>query len=98
MFAFGNLIITIAELLNFLIGIYIWIIVVRTLLSWINPDPRNQIVRFIVTITEPALEPVRRMLPFMGGLDLSPMVVIILLYFIRPFILQTLLELAYRIK
>jgi len=98
MFILGNLLVTVAQLLNFLLGIYIWIIIVRTLLSWINPDPYNRIVRVIVALTEPVLSPVRQRMPFLGGLDLSPLIVIILVYFIRSFVVKTLIELAYRIQ
>ena len=82
----SNLLITIARLINFLISVYIWIIVIRALVSWFNPDPHSRLVRLIVDLTEPVLKPVRSLLPHMRGIDLSPLIVLIILYFARLFI------------
>jgi YggT family protein len=73
------------ELLLGVINLYIWIVLIRALVSWVSPDPRNPIVRLLVSLTEPVLRPLRRLLPphKLGGLDLSPMIVILLLVFLR---------------
>ena len=73
------------ELLLGLINLYTWIIIIRALLSWVNPDPRNQIVRILVLLTEPVLRPLRKLVPphKLGGLDLSPMIAILLLVFLK---------------
>ena len=76
--------------------LYLWIIIARALLSWVNPDPRNPIVRFLHNATEPILYPVRRALPYMGGVDLSPLVVIAAIYFMQIFLVGSLRDLAVR--
>ena len=67
MFVVSNFILTIARLLEILLEVYFWIIVVRALLSWVNPDRYNPIVRFLYQVTEPVLRPIRRVLPNLGG-------------------------------
>ena len=68
-----------------LIDAYFWIILIRALLSWVNPDPRNPIVRFLVAVTEPVLKPLRKLVPpqKLGGIDLSPLLAILTLQFVR---------------
>ena len=63
MFVVSNFILAIARLLEILLEVYFWIIVVRALISWVNPDPCNPIVRFLYQVTEPVLRPIRRRLP-----------------------------------
>ncbi|MFK8028870.1 MAG: YggT family protein [Gammaproteobacteria bacterium] len=67
------------SLLNLVFRIYIMTIFLRVILSWVNPDPRNPIVSMLYSLTEPVLAPARRMIPSIGGLDLSPLVVLLLL-------------------
>jgi len=71
------------RLLDFAITIYIWIVIIRVILSWVNADPYNQIVQFFVRATEPVLSKIRQFIPPVGGLDLSPLVLIFALYIIR---------------
>jgi YggT family protein len=67
------------NVVHLVITIYIWIIIVRALISWVSPDPFNPVVRFLYRATEPVLRPVRRSLPtYQIGLDLSPLVIIAL--------------------
>ena len=67
------------ELIFRLLDIYIWVIIAAALITWVSPDPRNPVVRFLRQITEPVLAPARRLLPpwKTGGLDFSPLIVII---------------------
>ena len=67
------------SLLNLVFGLYIMTIFLRVILSWVNPDPRNPIVSMLYSLTEPILAPARRIIPSIGGLDLSPLVVLVLL-------------------
>lgn len=97
MFVFGNLFITVGKLLNFLIGAYIWLIIVRALMSWFNPDPFSRLSRVIYDLTEPALRPFRRLIPISSAFDLSPVIAVILLYFIRSFLVASLIDYGYRI-
>ncbi len=68
---------SLAIILDFLLGIYIWMILIRVLLSWVSPDPYNPIVRGLAQITDPVLVPLRRLIPPLGGLDLSPIVALL---------------------
>jgi len=95
MFVAGNFVLAIARLLELVINAYIWIIIARAIISWVNPDPYNPIVRFLYRVTEPVLRPVRHRMPTLAmGLDLSPMVVILALYFLDWFLVSTLRDLA----
>ena len=72
------------------LNIYMWLIIIRALLSWVNPDPYNPVVQFLYRTTEPALSLVRRMFPrlllWTTGLDLSPFIVIVFIWIIRYFL------------
>ncbi len=80
----------VANLLDAVIGIYIFVLIVRALISWVNPDPFNPIVRMLHQLTEPVLRPVRRIIPPIGGLDLSVLVLILLLYFLKDAVVRYL--------
>ena len=94
MFMFGNFIKAIADLLNFVLSAYIWIIIARAVISWVNADPYNPVVRFLHQVTDPLLNRIRRFLPVMGGFDLSPMVLIFAIIFLQSFLVPTLRQLA----
>jgi YggT family protein len=99
MFLLGNFIEGLAKVLDMFLTIYIWIIVIRALISWVNPDPYNPIVQFLYRVTEPVLRPIRRWLPFRNiGIDFSPIVVIAVIIFIQTFVVQSLIQLAFRLK
>jgi len=76
--------------------LYMWIVIARALISWVNPDPRNPIVRFLYNATEPLLYRVRRVIPYMGGIDFSPLLVIIAIIFLQRFLVGSLDDLAYQ--
>ena len=97
MFVFSNLIFALANILHIVLNLYMWIVIARALLSWVNPDPYNPIVRFLYTVTEPVLYAIRRRVPmFFGGVDFSPMVVILGIYFLDSFLVPTLAGMAVR--
>ena len=98
MFVVGNFLRALAGLLNWALWAYIWILVARAVISWVSPDPYNPIVQFLVRSTEPVLRPVRRLLPFPGGIDFSPLVVILGLVFLQQFLVPSLLQLAWRLQ
>jgi YggT family protein len=79
------------------LDIYIYIIIGRAIISWVNADPYNPIVRFLYKATEPVLYRVRRIMPDMGGVDLSPLVVILAIYFLKAFIVKSLYMMANRL-
>lgn len=96
MFVLGNLVDAIATLLDLVLNLAMWLIIIRALISWVSPDPYNPIVRFLISATEPILRPIQRALPAMGGIDLSPIVAIFAIIFLRAFIVQTLHDVAMR--
>ena len=99
MFVAGNLILALANLLHLVLQAYFWIIIARAVLSWVNPDPFNPIVRFLYRVTEPVLRPIRHRLPtFSIGIDLSPMVVILAIFFLDSFLIATLRDLALSLR
>jgi len=98
MFVIANLLNALAYVLNFGLTIYMYIVIARAIISWVNPDPYNPIVSFLVRVTDPVLDRVRRMLPDLGGLDLSPLIVLLAIFFMQKFVIATLFELANRLK
>ena len=98
MFLFGNLLYAIATIIAMVLQIAQWLIIIRALISWVNPDPYNPIVQFLYKSTEPILEPLRRFMPtYSIGIDLSPLLAILLIYFIRLFVVASLFTLAARL-
>ena len=98
MFVLANLLNAVAYILKVVLNLYMWIIIGRAIISWVNPDPYNPIVRFLYKATEPLLYRVRRVLPVMGGLDLSPLVVVLAIVFLQNFLVASLFDLALRLK
>jgi YggT family protein len=98
MFVFGNLLGAVAKVIDIGLTLYMWIIIARAVISWVNPDPYNPIVRFLTSVTEPVLYQIRRRLPInLGGLDLSPILVILAIIFIQSFLVRSLAEMAARL-
>lgn len=98
MFVFANLLEAVAKILEIGLNIYFWIIVVRALISWVNPDPYNPIVRFLYQVTEPVLGRIRSILPYIGGIDISPLIAILIIIFFQRFVITTLLDVALRLR
>jgi YggT family protein len=99
MFVFGNVILGIARVLGFVLNIYMWVIIIRALLSWVNPDPYNPIVQFLTRITEPALRPLRKLVPaYRLGIDLSPLIAILIIYFLEIAVVDTLARIGYSMR
>jgi YggT family protein len=99
MFVMGNFLGAVARLLDLVLWAYMWLIIIRALLSWVNPDPWNPIVQFINRVTEPILAPIRRRVPsWRMGIDLSPLVAILAIYFVQWFLVGTLRDMAWRMR
>jgi YggT family protein len=95
MFIIGNLLKAIAVVLNYVLHFYMWIVIARAVLSWVNPDPYNPIVRFIHNVTEPVLYRIRTKLPInFGGIDFSPIIVILGIIFMQHFVVSSLFRLS----
>jgi len=89
---------SVAHLLEALITILYWLIIVRALISWVNPDPFNPIVQFLYKTTDPILAPIRKFIPTLGPLDLSPIIAFFVLYFLKLFLVSSLVGLAMRLR
>ena len=94
MFLISNFMHGIGVILSYLLTIYIWVIIIRALLSWVNPDPYNPIVQILYRLTEPVLAPVRYRMPNIGGIDASPIVVLLIIFFLQNFLVQSIFDLA----
>jgi YggT family protein len=95
MFILKNMILALAEVIDIVLLSYMIIIFARAVISWVNPDPYNQIVIFLYRVTEPVLEPIRRRLPFRNvGIDIAPVIVILAIIFLRLFLMPTMQHLA----
>ncbi|WP_303720332.1 YggT family protein [Malonomonas rubra] len=92
----GMLIVAIARIIDLAFNIYIFIVIARALISWVNPDPYNPIVRFLHSATDPVLYKLRKMLPFLraGSFDFSPIVLLLLLSVIQQLVMSFLMQLA----
>jgi YggT family protein len=97
MFILSNFLVALAKILDIGLSLYMWIIIGRAVISWVNPDPYNPIVRFLNAATEPVLYPIRRKLPIhLGGIDFSPILVILAIIFLQTFLVQSLVQVASR--
>lgn len=96
MFLAGNVLEALATVVNYVLWLYMWIIIVRALISWVNPDPWNPIVRFLERATEPVLCPIRRRLAWGIGIDVSPIVAILIIIFLQVAVVQSLRDFAVR--
>lgn len=95
----GNILYGLAKVLDLILTGYTYILIARALVSWVSPDPYNPIVRFLHQVTEPVLGPLRRRLPVVfGGIDFSPIAVILAAQFLRYALVSSLLELASRMR
>lgn len=98
MFILGNFLHAFAKILDMALYFFMWVIIIRALITWVNPDPYNPIVQFLTRVTEPILSPIRRFLPtYRIGVDLSPFIAILIIYFMRDFLIRTLMEIAIRV-
>jgi YggT family protein len=95
MFVLANFLEALAAVVNIVLTLYMWIVAARAIISWVNPDPHNPIVRFLYVATEPVLYRLRRMLPlYAGGIDFSPIIVFVAIIFLQRFLVQSLYDLA----
>ena len=95
MFILGYFMIAVAKVIDFVLLFFMIVVVARAVLSWVSPDPYNPIVRFINNVTEPVLYHIRTKLPVVfGGIDLSPIIVFLVIMFLREFLVNSLLRLS----
>ena len=97
MFVIGNFVSALAYLLNIGLTVLYWLILIRALISWVSPDPFNSFVQFLNRITEPILEPIRRVLPNLA-IDLSPLIAFFAIIFLKRFLIVSLYDWAARLQ
>jgi YggT family protein len=97
MFVMSHFVDALASIVNILLTIMYWLVLIRALISWVNPDPFNPLVQFLMRTTEPLLEPIRRLLPPMG-IDISPIIVFFIIIFLQRFLVNSLYDLAVRLQ
>jgi len=99
MFIVANFLIAIAKISDIILNLMMWAIIIRALLSWVNPDPYNTIVQLLNKVTEPILTPIRRFIPMFNiGIDLSPFIAILAIMFVQTFAVNSLYQIAASIK
>lgn len=95
MFILGNFLGALAFIVDKVIFVLYWLIIIRALISWVNPDPYNALVQFLYKTTEPMLEPFRRLIPTHNiGIDLSPIFAILVLIFLQRFLVPTIVQVS----
>ncbi|MBI4715200.1 MAG: YggT family protein [Nitrospirae bacterium] len=98
MFVFSNFILATAKVLDVVLTLYMWVIIIRALISWVNPDPYNPIVQILIRVTEPVLGIFRRLVPtWRMGIDLSPILAILAIIFLQMFLVNSLQQWAMRL-
>lgn len=99
MLVFYNFLIAIAKILDIGLTILYWLILIRALISWVNPDLYNPIVQFLYKTTEPVLYPIRKILPLglIFRIDISPIIAFLAIMFLKSFLVKILLDLAMRL-
>jgi YggT family protein len=92
----NNFLFALATVLGYALELYIWIVIIRSLLTWVNPDPRNPVVQFLASVVDPVTRRMRRAVPFlrMGMIDISPLILIFFLFFLKIFVVRTLIQLS----
>ena len=94
MYIVGYFLQALAAVLDVILTLAMIVVIARAVLSWVSPDPYNPIVRIINQISEPILYQVRRRVPYIGGIDLSPLIVLLIIMFLNNFLVATLQRLA----
>lgn len=97
MFVLGNFVMAAARVIDIVLTMLYWLILIRALISWVNPDPFNVIVQFLYRTTEPILQPIRRFLPVMG-IDISPIIAFVAIMFLKSFLVSTLVDIGLRMR
>ncbi|MFQ5443309.1 MAG: YggT family protein [Nitrospinales bacterium] len=99
MYILANFLAATAKILDIVLVLYMWVIIIRALLSWVSPDPHNPIVQFLYSVTEPVLARIRQLIPMSGmGIDFSPIIVILAIIFLQSFLVTSLQRFAMQLQ
>ncbi len=98
MFAIGNILQGFAYVLDTILFLYMWLIIIRAVISWVNPDPFNPIIQFLGRVTDPVLYTIRRRVGLIGGIDVSPILAILLIMFLQYAVVETIRDIGMRLN
>lgn len=100
MFILSNFLSSLAQIIDIVLNIFYWLIIMRALISWVNPDPLSPVAQFLYKTTEPILAPIRKILPLSlrFGIDISPVIAFLILLFLKSFLVKTLAGIAMRLQ
>lgn len=100
MFVLSNFLVAVAHVLDIVLAVAYWLILIRALISWVNPDRFNPIVQFLYASTDPILYPIRKLLPFTlkFGIDISPLIAFLAILFLKSFLVRTLIDISMRLQ
>jgi YggT family protein len=98
MFVMSNVLQGLATVLDTVLWLYMWVIIARALISWVNPDPWNPFVQWLERVTEPVLAPIRRWIGWRMGIDLSPIIAILIISFLQIAVVKTLSDFAHQMN
>lgn len=90
----NELSITAARFTSLILTLLFWAILIRAILSWVQPDPRNPVVQFLDRVTGPILYPLQRIIPPLGGIDLSPLAAMLLIELLKWLLAHAILNLG----
>lgn len=97
MFVISNFLVSLANIIDLILTMFYWLILIRALISWVSPDPFNPIVQFLYRVTDPILNPIRKLLPEMA-IDISPIIAFLGIMFVKSFLVATLFDLSSRLR
>ncbi|OPY63725.1 MAG: YGGT family protein [Syntrophorhabdaceae bacterium PtaU1.Bin034] len=99
MYTAGYFLVAVATILDKLLWAYMWVVIIRALLSWVRPDPYNPIVRFINGLVDPVTYRISRIIPTRFGMvDVSPLILIVLIWFLQAFLVPVIAETGMRLR
>jgi len=96
MYILGYFLQALAAVFDVVLTMAMIVVIARAVLSWVSPDPYNPVVRIINQFSEPLLFPVRKRVPYIGGIDLSPLIVLLIIMFLNNFLVPTLQRIAFQ--
>ena len=99
MFVAGDFIVAVAVVIDKLLSAYMLVVIVRALLSWVRPDPYNPVVRFINGLVDPVAYRISRVIPTrIGMVDISPIILIALIWFAQSFLVRVIMDVGARLR
>lgn len=96
MYILGYFLQALAAVIDVVLTMAMIVVIARAVLSWVSPDPYNPVVRIINQFSEPLLFPIRKRVPYISGIDLSPLIVLLIIMFLNNFLVPTLQRIAFQ--